>query len=75
MSLIIQNIFSRLLIAICPSIIWSFLSLIIMYGLYKFKGKELPEAYSEMFIYNFFTNYILIFLVLVFFIKDNLPFF
>jgi len=71
---IIQDILSRLLLAFVPSIIWTFLSLLITYGLYHIKGKELPGAYSSMLSYMFLTNYILIFLVLIFFTKDNIPF-
>lgn len=71
----ITNILSRLLLAIIPSFLYTFFSYIILYFLYKFKNKELPEPYLDMVSYIFLTNYIIICLILIFFIKGNISLF
>lgn len=71
----LTNILSRLLLAIVPSIIWTLLSFVITYGLYHIKGKDLPSEYTDIFTYICVANYILITIVLIFFIKENIPLF
>lgn len=72
---IVTNILSRLLISIIPSMLYTFLSYIILYSLYKIRSKELPEQYLDMISYIFLTNYIIIFLITIFFIEENIPLF
>jgi len=71
----IENIVSRMFLAIMPSILWTFMSLLIIYGLYHLRGKDIPNQYTEMFTYILLTNYIMITLFLIFFMKDSLSLF
>lgn len=57
----------KILIAFISSILYNFFSFLIMYALYKIKGKDLPDEYRDMSPYIYVTNLILIFLILVFF--------
>lgn len=60
-------ILNKLFIAFCISIVYTFVSFIINYGLHRIKNKELPNSFTEDFIYNFITNLILIFVLLLIF--------
>lgn len=60
-------ILNKLLVAFVGSIIYSVLSLFITYGLYKIKSKELPSNYEETLTHSLITNFIMIFLILLFF--------
>lgn len=72
---ILENIIGRLLFAIIPSVLWTITSFIITYGLYKIKNKDIPDNYYDDSIYMFITNYILIFLSLLFFYRENIELF
>lgn len=60
-------ILEKMLIAFVSDIFYNFFFFLIIYTLYKIKGKDLPDEYRNMSPYIFFTNLILIFLILVFF--------
>lgn len=72
---VLENIIGRLLLAIVPAIIWNVASLIITYALYKIKGEDIPDEYTNNFTYMFITNYILIFLYLLFFYTQTINLF
>lgn len=69
---VLKYIIDRLLLAIVPTIVWNIASIFIMYGLYKIKGKDILEDYTKNCSYIFITNYILIFLYLCFFYRENI---
>lgn len=75
MLIIVENIVARLLLAIIPATLWTFFSFLIAYGLYKIKGKDIPDAYMDMSSYFFVTNYIIITILLIFFYRENLNLF
>lgn len=60
-------ILDKLFIAFVFNMFYSFFSLLITYGLYYIKGKDMPDSYSDNFTYTFLTNFILIFLTFIFF--------
>jgi len=63
----IMIILNKLLVAFVGSIIYSLFSFFITYGLYKIKSKEFPSNYEESLTYSLITNFIIIFLILLFF--------
>lgn len=71
----LENVFSRLLLAIIPSLIWTFLSYIIVCFLSKLKNHDAYNNFSDIFSYIWIANYIIITLVLIFFIRDNISLF
>lgn len=75
MLVILENIIARLLLAIVPTALWTIASFIITHGLYEIKGKEVPQNYGDDFSYTYVTNYILIFLCLIFFYRENIALF
>lgn len=72
---VLENIIGRLLFAIIPAIIWNVASVVITYALYKIKGRDIPDDYTDNFTYMLITNYILIFLYLLFFYKQTINLF
>ena len=66
----INKIIEFLLLPLVPTVLWTVISLFIIYGLYRVKGKDIPDEYSDMFTYIFLTNYIMIILFFIFFVKD-----
>lgn len=60
-------ILNKLLVALIGSVFYTIFSFIITFGLYHIKGKELPDNYEEISTYSFVANFILIFLILLFF--------
>lgn len=73
MLVILENIVGRLLLAIVPTMVWTVASMIIIAILYKIKGKDIPDYYFDSYI--IITNYILIFLYLLFFYNGNIKLF
>lgn len=69
----LEYIIVRLLLAIVPTMLWTVASMIIIPILYKITKKEIPDYYFD--IYTIITNYILIFLYLVFFYESNIELF
>lgn len=63
-------ILNKLFVAFFGSIIYTLFSFFITYGLYRIKSKELPSNYEETFTYSLITNFIMIFLILLFFKID-----
>ena len=72
---IIKNIIVRLLYAIIPSIIYTIISLIITLVLYNLKNKDIPNDFYDIFQYLWLSNYIIIFLCLCFFLRENIQLF
>lgn len=68
----INKVIGFLLLPLVPTVLWTFISFFIMYGLYRVKGKNIPDEYSDMFTYIFLTNYIMMILFFMFFVKDIL---
>lgn len=60
-------ILNKLLVAFVGTIFYTIFSFLITYGLYKIKNKELPSNYEETFTYSLITNFIMVFLILLFF--------
>ena len=76
---IIENIVTRAFLAFFPSILWTFFSYLIIYGLYNIKNKtsvhtikekNFLEIYSDNICYVFGANYMIITLILIFFIRE-----
>lgn len=70
---VLQNIIGRLFIAIPICVIWSVTSFFISYTIYKIKKKDMPEDFFND--CKIITDYILIFLYLLFFYKENIKLF
>lgn len=60
-------VLNKLFVAFVGSIFYTLFSFFITYGLYKIRNKELPTNYEEIFSYSLITNFIMIFLILIFF--------
>jgi len=70
---IINYVVVRLLIAIPICILWSFFSFLISFGLHYIKGKDVPETSFDN--YKIITDYIMIFLFMFFFYRENINLF
>jgi hypothetical protein len=68
----IANILIRLLEAFVLSIPWNLGVFIINLGLYKIKKEGQPNNYEDVFWITCISNFIMIFIVLLFFDKTNL---
>lgn len=71
--ILIENILARVLYAFILSMIYTFFSMIIYYGLHILKNEE--EKCDFDFSYLFVTNTILITIILFFTIKENIELF
>ena len=72
---LLENIIARMLYAIIPCFIWTLTQYIILCGLCHIKESDICENFLKNVNYHFITNYILIFLCLLFFLKENINLF
>lgn len=71
----LNYIIVRLFLAIIPTIIWSFLWLLILIILFKIRNKNIPKDFFNNADYFIIAHYILIFLYMIIFYKENIKLF